>query len=202
METLKTKNLSFPAKQFFKTLATLGLLLSLTACPGGGNSGAIPVTPLDPYGGNCGTCVTAIANPLTITVFQATNGDGNVELTNMQMVGDQAYLIPNASGNNFRNYQGPIVLQGQLVVRSPIQDLMSGCALPAGTYMVQTYEVGSMGYAGGDITVPRLMTTSGSVELVIAGGILTNYGARMTANIAITRVGGAQCSPGFFEMFY
>ncbi len=93
-------------------------------------------------------------------------------------------------------------MTGQMIVRSPIKDLMSNCALPPGTYTVQTYEVGSMGYAGGDITVPRLMTTSGSVELVIANGIFTEFGARMSGQVGISRVGGVVCSNGFFESFY
>ena len=203
METLKENILSFPAKTFLRTLAAVSLVMGLTACPGGGGGGGAPPAPvpIDPYGGNCGSCASQIVNPVTLGIVQMTSSMGGVTFTNMEVVGDARYVIPNASGNNYNHYQGPIAMRGQMVVNSNQQDSWSPCQLPMGTYDVQTYEVGTMSnYPMNLVSIPRLMTTSGAIEIVLQGYFINANS--FYSSIGFMRVNGNTCSQNFWDTFY
>ncbi|WP_415063866.1 hypothetical protein [Bdellovibrio sp.] len=202
METLNNKTLSFPAKYFTRAFAALGIVLSLVACnKDGGGSGVTTAV----YGNGCSNC-GAISSPVLLTTFQMQSGSGNVVFSNMQMYGQSTGIVANASGNIYRNYQGPIAIQGQMTVTQAQQDWGSGCIIQPGTYTVQTYSVGQMGMAGGDVLVPVMI--AGGIEMRIdgplntmAGGVLEQNGQRLYARVSIVKVNGYVCSSTFFGDF-
>jgi hypothetical protein len=214
MEGLNKKTLSFPALRFTSFLATLATILATTVLVACGNDGggAAPPPPVVVNPNGCVTC-NGITSPVVLTTFQAQAADGSMALTNMQLFVQSTNVVPNASGNNYNWYQGPIALQGNLEVRQTVLDVMPGtgmpltsCAIPAGTYYVQSNGPGQMGYMGTDIMVPSLITTSGAIELSIEapaqGGYgLTNQGRGFYGVVGVRRVNGVQCSPQFFGVF-
>ncbi|WP_374073502.1 hypothetical protein [Bdellovibrio bacteriovorus] len=208
MEGLNNKTLSFPAKYFTRAFAALGMVLALAACnDGGGGGGTVVVPPI--YGSGCTNCAGSIPTPVVLTTFQMQSANANITFSNMQMIGQSTRIIPNASGNNYRNYEGPIAVQGQMVVAKPeIDPYNPSCVIQPGTYTLQTYSVGQMGYAGGDIVVPTLLSATSSIEMRIdspeptmAGALLTEQGQRLYAKVTVLRVNGYTCSQSFFGIF-
>lgn len=204
METLNKKTLSFPAKIFTQVFAALGIILTLTAC-GKSDGGGTPVVPV--YGSGCTNCGT-ISSPVLLTTFQMQNPNGNMIFSNMQMHAQSTAIVPNASGNAFRNYSGPIAVQGQLTVSQVLKDWSGGCIIQPGIYNVHTYSVGQMGAAGGDVIIPSLTTNVGAIELRIdgplntmSGGLLTEGGLRLYARVSIVKVNGYVCSADFNDTF-
>lgn len=208
MEGLNNKTLSFPAKYFARAFAALGMVLALAACnDGGGGGGTVVVPPI--YGSGCTNCAGSIPTPVVLTTFQMQSGNANITFSNMQLIGQSTRITPNASGNNYRNYEGPIAVQGQMVVaRQEIDPYYPSCVIQPGTYNLQTYSVGQMGYAGGDIIVPTLLSATGSIEMridspdpIMAGALLTQQGQRLYAKVTVLRVNGYSCSQSFFGIF-
>lgn len=205
METLNKKTLSFPAKIFTQVFAALGIMLTLTACGKGGGNTTQAVVPV--YGNGCTNCGT-ISSPVLLTTFQMQNPNGNMIFSNMQMHAQSTAIVPNASGNAFRNYSGPIAVQGQMTVSQVLRDWSGACIIQPGIYNVQTYSVGQMGAAGGDVVVPSLTTNVGAIELRIdgpldtmIGGLLTEGGLRLYARVSIIKVNGYVCSADFNDIF-
>nr|WP_295904741.1 hypothetical protein [uncultured Bdellovibrio sp.] len=207
MERLNYKTLSFPAKYILRAFAALGMVLALAACNNGGGGGGAVVPPI--YGSGCTNCAGSIPTPVVLTTFQMQSANGNITFSNMQLVGQSTRITSNASGNNYRNYEGPIAMQGQMVVaRQEIDPYNPSCVIQPGTYALQTYSVGQMGFAGGDIVVPTLLTTTGSIEMrvdspdpMMAGGLLTSSGQRLYAKVTVLRVNGYNCSQTFYGIF-
>ncbi len=209
METLKNKKLSFPAKVFTRVFAALGLILTLAACGNkdGGNNTVAVAPPV--YGNGCQNCGVAIPSPVLLATFQMQNPNGNVVFSNMQMYAQSSSIVASASGNAFRNYQGPIAVHGQMTVTQVIKDLSGGCIIQPGTYNLQTSSVGQMGAAGGDVIIPSLITTGGLIDIRIdsplntmSGGLLVdNGGLRLYARVSIVRVNGYVCSSDFNDTF-
>lgn len=207
MEGLNKKTLSFPAKYFARTIAALGILLALTACKDSGGGGGTVVPPI--YGNGCNNCAGSIPTPVILTTFQMQSANANITFSGMQMFGQSTRIIPNASGNNFRNYEGPIAVQGQMIVtRAEVDPGNPSCVIQPGSYALQTYSVGSMGMAGGDVVIPTLLSTTGAIEMrvdspdpMMAGGLLTQQGQRLYAKVTVLRVNGYNCSQTFFGIF-
>lgn len=208
MEGLKNKRLSFPAKNFFiRAIAALGVTMALVACNSGGGGGSGVTVGVGINGcQNCGT----ITSPVVLATYQSQSPSANLVFSNMNIIAQATGIVPNASGNNYRNYQGPIAIQGTLDIKATEYDRYSACVVPAGRYAVSTYTVGQMGMAGGDIVVPLLMATNGSytVEMQIdgplntmAGGLLTDGGQRLYARVAVVKVNGQVCSSDFYGIF-
>ncbi|MEN0057584.1 MAG: hypothetical protein AAGB31_02020 [Bdellovibrio sp.] len=212
MERLKIHTLSFPKKKmtkFFTGFVIAGVLAFLAACNEGGSSGS-GATTYYPYGAGCVGCGN-IANPVLLTTFSTQSADGNVALTNMQTYAQSTQVGYVASGNTYKAYEGPIAMQGQLVVRTSQADYMPGtnqkasnCVLPAGTYTLQTYTAGTMSYYGVNVMMPSLITSTGGIELKIEApspmGFLTG-GQQLWARVYVTRVNGYACSSNFFGEF-
>lgn len=206
METLNKKNLSFPAKVFTQVFATLGLILTLAACgnKGGGNNNVPVVPPI--YGGGCQNCAASIPSPVLLTQFNTASADGNVSLVNMQMYAQSTGVTSMVSGNNYKGYSGPVAMQGTLVVKAPQYDYVpytttpaSACVLPAGTYTLQTIQVGQMGLEGVNLFMPKIISTLGGIELKIEAaspmGFLTSQS--LWATVTVERVNGISCSQHF-----
>lgn len=208
MERLNKKTLSFPAKIFIQVFAALGMVLSLTACSKGGSNGGVVGAV---YGNGCQNCGGVIPSPLLLTTFKAQSFDGQVSLMNMQVYAQATGITAMASGNTYKGYQGPIAMQGQLVVTAPQYDYLPGtmtlataCALPAGTFTVQTSAVGQMDYDGVNVYMPSLITAGGGIELKVEApspmGFL-DAGQTLWAKVSVVRVNGVLCSPEFFGTF-
>lgn len=209
METLNHNFLSFPAKTFAKALALLGVTLAVTACGNGGGGSAAPVPPV--YGNGCYNCAGSIPSPVVLTTFKAQSFDGAVSLVNVQVYAQGTAIVPNASGNNYKWYAGPIAAQGQLVVTTPQYDISpytgqraSACALPAGTFNLQTSSVGQMGQNGVDVYLSSLVTVGAGIELKVEApspmGFLDG-GQTLWAKVSVVRVNGIPCSADFFGEF-
>lgn len=209
METLNYKSLSFPAKTFAKALASLGIAMVMTACGKGGGGTSAPVMPV--YGNGCYNCAGSIPSPVVLTTFKSQSLDGAVSLVNMQVYAQGTSIVPNASGNNYKWYAGPIAAQGQLVVTTPQYDInpytrqiASACVLPAGTFNLQTSTVGQMGQNGVDVYIPSLVTVGASIELKVEApspmGFLDG-GQTLWAKVSVIRVNGIPCSPDFHGDF-
>jgi hypothetical protein len=208
MEKLNLKTLSFPALQFGRVLATLGMVFAMVACGGGGGGGgaAVPVTPVYPNG--CMAC-SGITSPVVLTTFNAQVADSTLSLTNIQVFGQ------NQGGSSYGFSGGPIALQGTMEVRQAIYDVYSGgyygynynygysptntisqCVLTPGTYYIQTSSVGQMdGY--GSIYPSAVIATSGSIELSIEGMLYQNN-SRLYGMVRVLRVNGVSCSSSFY----
>lgn len=207
METLKNKKLSFPAKVFTRVFAALGLLLTLAACgnKGGGNNNVAVAPPV--YGNGCQNCGVAMPSPVLLTTFNTKSLDGNVSLMNMQMFAQSTGVNTMASGNNYKGYSGPVAMQGTLVVNATQYDYVpytttpaTACALPAGTYTLQTVHVGQIGYCGVDLVMPKLISTVGGIELKIEAASPMGFldgGQSLWATITVERVNGIVCSQYF-----
>lgn len=211
MERLKVNSLSFPALHFARIAATLATVIALVACGNdGGGGGGAPVTPIPPSG--CYSC-NGITSPAVLTTFTTQSADGMMILRDMQLFVQSTQVMPNASGNNWNWYQGPIALQGTMEVRQPMMDVMPGtgmplsqCMIPPGTYFMQSNGAGQMGMMGSDLRVQSLISTSASIELSIEapsqmGMGLTNQGRGLYGVVSVRRVNGIQCSPQFFGTF-
>lgn len=211
MEGLNKKTLSFPAWNYTKTFAALGMLLVLSACGKDGGGGGVAVAPNGIT--NCANCST-IVSPVTLAVFETKSPSGNVTLSEMKLIAQSTNVRANASGNNYNNYQGPVASQGKMVVNTAQADTsdmgstLSSCVLPAGAYTVETKQVGSLGYVGTDLNLPLLVARSGHavVEMKIEGpgseGMgLYQSGTRVWAKVSIIRVNNIVCSSNFFGVF-
>ncbi|KHD89583.1 MAG: hypothetical protein OM95_02285 [Bdellovibrio sp. ArHS] len=201
MERLNKKTLSFPAMVFTRALATLGVVLTLAACGKDNGGGSAPIVVGINGCQNCG----AITAPTVLTTFNSQAASGAFALTNMQVYAQAGLIQPNASGYNYKWYNGPIAIQGQLTVPTAFHDTTnSGCVVPAGTYYLQTYSVGQLGNLGADVLVPSLMTTTGNIELKIesagvAGGGFVDEGRKLYAKVSIVRANGYVCSALFAD---
>lgn len=208
METLKKMNLSFPAKVFTRVFAALGILLTLVSCgnKGGGSNNTIAVAP-PVYGGGCQNCAVSIPSPVLLTTFNTQSLDGNLSLVNMQMYAQSTGVTAMASGNNYKGYSGPVAIHGTLVVNAPQYDYVpytttpaTACVLPAGSYQLQTIQVGQIGYGGVDLFMPKIISAVGGIELKIEAaspmGFL-NGGQSLWATITVERVNGIACSQYF-----
>ncbi|AHZ84834.1 hypothetical protein [Bdellovibrio bacteriovorus] len=207
MEGLNNKTLSFPAKMFTRAFAALGMVLALAACGKGGGGGTNTNVGLNCLSQACGN----ITAPVVLTTFQSQSSTSNPEiiLQNMQIIVSANLIQQNASGNNYNNYQGPIAIQGQMVVTKQMLDVdtitgaqLTPCVLPAGTYNLQTLTTGTMGLAGGDVNVPAMLSNVGNIEVKIENGQLFTSGTRLFAKVSVTRVNGYACSGRFFGSFY
>lgn len=206
MEGLNNKTLSFPAKMITRAFAALGIVLALAACGKGGDGGTNTNVGLNCLNQACGS----ITAPVVLTTFQSQSSMSNPEimLQNMQIVVSANLIQQNASGNNYRWYQGPIAIQGQMVVAQQIVDVDPGtrvqltqCVLPAGTYNLQTLTTGTMGMSGGDVNVPAMLSNVGNIEVRIENGLLTDNGQRLYGKVSVVRVNGYTCSSNFYGSF-
>ncbi|WII71642.1 hypothetical protein QJS83_14330 [Bdellovibrio sp. 22V] len=207
METLKKKNLSFPAKTFTRVLAALGIMLALAACQK--DSGGSPVIGVGIN--NCANCVGVIPQPVVLTTYQSKSTDGNVVFQNMQILVQSTGIQPNATGNTWKYYRGPIYVQGTMVVTTPQYDYypgtnypITGCVIPAGTYQVQSTTVGQMDYDGVNIVLPSLVTVGGGITMSVEAPYpmgLVESGSRLYAAVKVTSVNGIACSSNFFGTF-
>lgn len=207
MERLNKNSLSFPARFFTQAFAALGLVVALVGCKGNDGGGYAPA-PI--YGNGCQNC-TSISSPVLLTTFNSKSSDGKVALMNMQVYAQSTNITPMASGNNYKGYRGPIAAQGQLVVTEARTDVdpvtgraLTACVLPAGTFPIQTYTVGSMEYDGLNVTFPALLTTVNAIEVSVESpspmGFLDG-GQTLWAKVAVTRINGVRCSENFFGIF-
>ncbi|NUN05549.1 MAG: hypothetical protein HUU57_07290 [Bdellovibrio sp.] len=193
MERLNKNSLRFPAKLFTFAFASLGLMLTLASCGNkGGNDYVAPVVP-PIYGNGCTNCAGSFPSPVVLTTFEMQSGDGNIKFTGMQMTAESTKISPNYSGNNYRNYSGPIAIQGTMTVASQETDYTTGCVLQPGSYAVNTYSVGQMGFAGGDIVIPTVVTADGLTEMRVDEGVLTSA-TRLYAYVTFTRLNGVACA--------
>lgn len=217
MERLNQGPLSFSAwftTHFFKVLGFASSLTVLIAC-NNNNSRANYVPPPVINGAACPACTMPV-NPAPLTIFESQSVDGNIVLTNMQlMIPAGGVVAPNATGNNYKWYQGPIVVQGTLVVKQAQADIhtgtkqpITGCVLPAGTYSLQTQIPGQLDYQAEVFSVPSLIANGGIIELKISvpysEGIIGLYEAdktRLNAVVSVVRANGIACSPQFFGTF-
>lgn len=209
MEGLNNRTLRVPVRFLVTMFSVMGIMVSLTACYKGG--GSAPLPPIPPvYGLGCQNCGVLVA-PVPLTTFQAQGPDGSVTLSNMQVVGQATGIQPNASGANYKWYQGPLAMQGTMTVAQAQVDYdpqtgqrASGCVVPPGVYNLQTRLVGQMDKGGVNIIIPSLITTVGAIELRIEApspmGLLEE-GRRLWGNVYIVRVNGIPCSPHFFGKF-
>ncbi|MGZ3774423.1 MAG: hypothetical protein ACXVCY_11330 [Pseudobdellovibrionaceae bacterium] len=206
MGRLKKSILSFPKRFFLGTILIIGISVSLAACYNGSTNYPAPL-----YGFGCQNCGAALASPIPLAVFQSAGTDGSVVLSNMQMYGQATAIRPNASGSNYKWYQGPIAVQGTLTVSKTQFDIFpdtgqraSSCVVPAGVYTLQTKMVGQMDLQGVNVMLPDLITTVGGIELKIEAaspmGFISN-GTRLWADVYIIRVNGVPCSANFFGEF-
>ncbi|WP_413568121.1 hypothetical protein ACLWBD_10315 [Bdellovibrio sp. HCB117] len=200
MERLNKKTLSFPAMVFTKALAALGIVLTLAACGKGDSGGTTPIVGINGCQ-NCG----GITAPTVITTFSSQASTNAFTLSNMQVYAQAGLIQPNASGYNYKWYNGPIAMQGTLTVPTTFYDTTnSGCVVPAGTYYLQTYSVGQLGNLGANVSVPALLTTAGNIELKIestgvAGGGFVDEGRKLYAKVTIVRANGYVCSAMFAD---
>lgn len=207
MERLNKKALSFPARVFTRVFAVLGMVLALAACGNKDGGGGTVVPPI--YGNGCTNCAGSIPTPTLLTTFASQSANANIVFSNMQMFGESSRIMPNASGNLYRNYVGPIAVQGQMTVAAAAVDPYNpACTIQPGVYSLQTYSVGQMGYAGGGIVIPTLLSTTGAIEIRIDspsttmdGALLEGNGTRLYAKVTVLRVNGYNCSSTFFDIF-
>lgn len=211
MERLNVDILSFPALHFARIAATLATVLALVACGNDGGGGSAPVVPpVSPNG--CVTC-NGITSPVVLTSFQTQSADGAMVFKDMQVFVESTQVAPNASGNNYNWYQGPIAIQGTLEVRQPVTDVVLGtgmplsqCTIAPGTYYVQSNGPGQMGFMGSDMMIQSLVSTSGAIELSLEapsqqGMGLTNQGQGFYGMIGVRSVNGVACSSQFYGVF-
>jgi hypothetical protein len=190
METLNKKTLSFPLKNIARAVGALTVMFLLAACPGNGNK----VAAVNVFG--CQDCA-AIVSPVILSVVSSASPDQTIQFMNMNLYAEGSLVVPNASGNNYNNYRGPIALQGQMIVTRESIDPYSGCVIFPGTYDLTTYSAGSMEYASSGIRMPLMITNTGGIEIRIDNGYLHQNGSRLYAQVSVTRVNGYACSPGF-----
>ncbi|XGC79582.1 hypothetical protein ACES2L_09615 [Bdellovibrio bacteriovorus] len=210
MERLNKETLSFPAWNITKIFAALGMVLTLAAC-GKDGGGSVAVAPNGIT--NCSNCST-IVTPVTLATFESASPSRNVTLKSMSLIAQSSNIQPNASGNNYNNYQGPVAAQGSMIVTSAQADTdingaaLSSCVLQAGTYIVETKQVGQLGLYGTNLSIPLLVARQGSqiVEMKIEapgseGMGLYQSGTRVWAKVSITRINNITCSSNFYGLF-
>jgi hypothetical protein len=208
MERLNKETLSFPALRIARVIATLGMVFALVACGDKGGGGAVAPTPVYPNG--CMTC-SGITNPVVLTSFSMQSSDGSswygggqasMIFQNMQIFGQSSNYASATS------YQGPIAVQGTLVVTKPVADVdgygrqITGCILQPGTYYVQSNGSAQMG-GYGQFQIPSMVSTSLTMELIIdaasnGGGLV---GQSALAIVQIRSISGIQCSSNFYGQF-
>lgn len=119
------------------TVATVGTLVACSKKNNDGGAGQV-VTPF----GACSTCAGWTQGSLVNAPAQ---GSGSFPVTfSFNLIGDQNMINQTAmSGlNPAKNYQGPVFMNGSMVVSA---NTFSGyCSIPAGTYQLNTLQVGQM----------------------------------------------------------
>lgn len=209
MENVNKITKGFPTKTVTKVMAMMALVVTFAAC---GNKGGDSVNTVNGLvTNNCSGC-SAITSPITIGTVAAANmssgyipaGAVNFSL-NLFVNGNQ--FVPGSS-SSYNLYNGPVALQGQMVVSSEWYYSMStgNCRIPVGTYNVQTTSVGTMSTAG---MIPRmeLLATSGSnsVRMIIDQGMLLNFNTggtyRLSSGIGVVQVNGYTCPSNFGMTF-
>jgi hypothetical protein len=203
MENKNKSMKGFPAKIISKFIAIAAVMLSLAACndSGGGsgytnNNGLI----LD----NCGSC-SSISSPIALDTVQSQNMDSGAMLLQLRLYVSGAYFYPGVS-SSYNNYNGPAAFQGQLVAQSDLYGYQSSCVIPRGTYQVRTQQVAQMGAAGTLGSSMNLIATGGGRSIyftIYQGSMLLNQGGqiRLSGNIYVTNINGANCGNGFSDTF-
>lgn len=200
MEKLNMKTLSFPAKRLTQALAMLGTVLVLAACgdKGGGGGGGTVVVP--PSG--CITC-GGITSPIILTTIESGNFDDSVVFRDVQVFGESSLIYPNGPyGVIWKDYVGPVAIQGTLDVRGTFTDSSAACVVPAGIYTVQSNSAGQiLARLGSGFSVPSVVTVAGPVSLELSiqspGGYgLYSLSGRVRANsyVSVIRANGVQCA--------
>ncbi|MDG0816238.1 hypothetical protein [Bdellovibrio svalbardensis] len=200
MENLNKKTLSFSARLFTHAVAALALVTSVAACGnngGDGNGGGVVGPQLGITG--CSSCVTSMANPLSIDIFNAKNPSGIASLQGMQLIVNGANFVPGTS-SSYNLYSGPVAIQGNFILSQTVADPATGqCVIPAGTYGIQTADVGQMSL--GTLRVPRLVSTTGNIVLELSEGVLykdvATQATRLFGTLMIKSVNGQVCTNAF-----
>ncbi|QDK38200.1 hypothetical protein [Bdellovibrio sp. NC01] len=199
METLNKKTLSFSTKLFGRAVATLALIFTMAAC---GNKGGDSNNSNYLWGANCATCVTSLGNGTAIDVFNASNATRIANLVNMQLIVNGSTFVPGAS-SSYNLYTGPVAVSGTFTLSQMAADPATGqCAIPAGSYTVQTASIGQMSL--GSIELPDLITTNGvQIRMSLRGGVLykdaMTQRTRLFGSLYITSVNGIPCSNAFSD---
>ncbi len=208
METLNKKTLSFSARLFTHAIAALALVTSVTACgnKGGGGSPNNPFT-VGATGNvtvsNCTSCTATMGSQqLAIDIFNAKNVSGIANLQSMQLIVQPGSFVPGAS-SSYNLYSGPVAIQGLLTLTQTAVDPATGqCVIPAGSYTIQTAQVGQMSM--GTLNVPMLVTNTGNIVMELREGILYKDAAtgmtRMYGSLFIKSVNGIACTNAFSDV--
>lgn len=206
METLNKKTLSFSAKLFSQAVTALAMVTALAACGNNGSNNG-PVGPQLGVPGNvnianCASCAGSMINPQAVDVFNAKNFTGIASLQNMQLVVSGASFVPGSSAS-YNLYRGPVAVQGTFTVNRTVSDPVSGfCVIPAGSYTVQSTEVGSL--LMGRLMLPTLVSTTANIVLEIRHGVLykdaMTQRTRLYGNLYIKSVNGQMCSQYFSDL--
>jgi hypothetical protein len=176
METLKKKNLSLPSQVFSRVIATLLIIVGMAAC--GNKDGGTANTPPPLVGLNgCQNC-GAITSPIAITTFNSESmymTQWPVRMTNMQMFGE-ATRFQAGSTSSYNLYDGPVAIQGTLEIQAPLYSNNNACVIPAGSYPLQTYSVGSIS-RGNNLLVPDMV--AGGIRLKMIGASYVGGGSML-----------------------
>jgi len=207
METLNKKTLSFSARLFTRAIAALALVTSVAAC-GNNGGGGVTGPQLGTTGivtlNNCATCTSSMGSTLAIDIFNARDARGIALLQNMQLIVSGYNFVPGVS-SSYNLYNGPMATQGTFVVTQTTFDPATGqCVIPAGSYVIQTAEVGQM-FSPGLFRVPTLVSTTGNIVLEVREGVLykdmMTQSTRMYGSLFVKSVNGQVCTNAFSFSF-